>query len=236
MNDISSIPKHVAIIPDGNRRWASKHNKKPWIGHDEGSKRIEEIIETAWKLDIKCLSIWGSSKKNILKRSFTEKKALLDIYSIYFEKLFNSKYIKDKDVKINIFGSWKEQFPKKLKQRMETGIKKTENNKSFKLNFFLAYDGDEDMLNAVKKIVSSGIEVENISKNTIKKNLLTYDLPPVDYLIRTGGEPHLSAGFMMWDISESQLYFTDKYFPDFDTKSFKESIKEYSNRKRRHGA
>ncbi len=236
MNNKNNVPNHVAIIPDGNRRWANKHNKKPWIGHDEGSKRIEEIIEVAWESGIKCLSIWGSSEKNLKKRPFAEKKALVDIYSTYFERLFNSKDIFEKDVRVNVFGYWREQLPARLVNKIESGLEKTKNNKALNLNFFLAYNGDTEMLDAIKKIINSGVNANDLDGSIVKKNLLTNDLPKVDYLIRTGGEPHLSTGFMMWDTADSQLYFTDKFFPDFDIKSFKESLKEYAKRKRRHGA
>ncbi len=234
MNEIDNIPMHVAIIPDGNRRWAKKRNEKPWIGHKEGTERIEEIIELSWKYGIKCLSIWGSSQKNLTKRPLREKKALIDIYDVYFDKMFNSEQIYKRDVKINVFGSWREQFPNKLVKKIEEGLERTKNHKSLNLNFFLAYDGDQEMLDAVKNIVKTN--QKEITKETIKQNLLTKDLPPVDYLIRTGGEPHLSTGFMMWDISNAQLYFTDKYFPDFDEDLYKEALKDYAKRKRRHGA
>ncbi len=236
MNGKNSIPKHIAIIPDGNRRWAVEHGKKPWIGHEEGSKRIEEIIEIAWESGVKCLSIWGSSQKNLTKRPFRERKALLDIYNIYFKRLFSSEEIKKKDVKISVFGCWRDKLPIDLARKIQSGIENTRNNKTLNLNFFLAYDGDEEMISAVKKIIASGVKVEDMSRDILKRNLLTYELPSVDYLIRTGGEPHLSTGFMMWDTADAQLYFTDKYFPDFCANEFKEALEEYTRRKRRHGA
>jgi undecaprenyl diphosphate synthase len=114
-------------------------------------------------------------------------------------------------------------------------MEKTAHYKNYFLNFFLAYSGDDEMVEAVKSIVKSKIPAEKITGQTIKENLLTRDLPPVDLLIRTGGEPHLSVGFMMWDISDAQLYFPEQNYPDFGPEGFEDAIKEYQRRERRHG-
>ena len=103
------------------------------------------------------------------------------------------------------------------------------------LNFMLAYSGTDDMLEAVKKITDGRKKGSEISDKTIKENLMTRNLPPVDYLIRTGGEPHNSTGFMMWDLADSQLYFSSENFPDFDEKKFDEALEEYARRQRRFG-
>ena len=99
----------------------------------------------------------------------------------------------------------------------------------------MAYNGDDEMLEAVKKIVKNKISPQDISEDMIKENLMTQNLPPVDYMIRTGGEPHLSAGFMMWDTANAQLYFSEKYYPDFGTAEFEEAISDFLNRGRRLG-
>ncbi len=231
------MPLHVAVIPDGNRRWAKDNGVDPWIGHEEGAKAIEEIARKSRELGIKYLSFWGSSVENMTKRPLRERKALLDIYDRYFTKLLSSDDIFNDEIKINVFGDWRNQLPKKLVTVLEDGIEKTKNHSKYVLNFFLAYSGDEEMLNAIRKIVVDfDNNSENISKETIKNYLLTRELPPVDYLIRTGGEPHLSAGFMMWDIANAQLFFSQKNFPDFDNMEFEYAIDEYLRRTRRLGA
>lgn len=229
------VPKHIAIIPDGNRRWAKARGLKPWDGHEAGAKNMEKIVEQAFKLEIKSLSFWGSSLENLGKRPLREKKALLRIYEKYFKKIIESKEIHQNQARINIIGKWREQLPKKLVKILEDGMEKTKNYKNYNLNFFLAYSGDDEMIDAVENIAKKYKPGQKITGATIKENLTTKKLPPVDLLIRTGGDPHLSVGFMMWDIANAQLYFSEKYFPDFGEKEFAEAVREYQRRERRHG-
>jgi tritrans,polycis-undecaprenyl-diphosphate synthase [geranylgeranyl-diphosphate specific] len=231
----TNLPTHIAIIPDGNRRWAKVRNLEPWKGHEEGAKNTEKIIKQAFKMGIKGLSFWGSSLENLEKRPISEKKALLQIYEKYFEKLIGSDDVHEKKIKINVIGKWREQFPKKLAGILEEGVEKTSHYRKYNLNFFLAYSGDDEMIEAVKKIVKNYKFGQKITSATIKKNLMTSNLPPVDLLIRTGGDPHLSVGFMMWDIANAQLYFSEKYYPDFSNAEFAEAVREYQRRERRHG-
>jgi len=233
--EAQNLPKHIAIIPDGNRRWAKEKGLNPWDGHEAGAKNMEKLVRQAFELDIKSMSFWGSSLGNLEKRPLKEKMALLDIYGRYFSKLVSSKDIYDNQARLNVIGRWREQFPEKLVKILEEGIEKTKNHENYQLNFFVAYNGDDEMIEAVQKIVNNHTAGQKITGETIKNNLMTKDLPPVDLLIRTGGEPHLSAGFMMWDIADSQLYFSEKYFPDFDEKEFEKAIEEYQGRERRHG-
>ncbi len=231
----NNLPTHIAIIPDGNRHWARERGLKPWDGHEQGAKNTEKIALEALKMGIKCLSFWGSSLENLKKRPLRERRALLDIYERYFTRLIKSKEIHQNKAKINVIGRWQEQFPARLKKVLENGIERTKKYNSYNLNFFLAYNGDDEIIEAVKKIVKSRVTAGEISGKIIKDNLMTRELPPVDLLIRTGGEPHLSVGFMMWDIANAQMYFPDKYYPDFDEKEFKKAIEEYQRRERRHG-
>ena len=229
------LPSHVAIVPDGNRRWAKERGLDPWQGHEAGAKNTEKLLRKALAMGIKCVSLWGSSVENLTKRPLLEKKELLRIYEEYFIKLINSADIHDNEVKINFIGKWEEQFPQSLKKIMYEGLDVTKNYSKHILNFFLAYSGDDEMLEAIKNISKDGLLPEAINKETLKKYLMTKDLPTVDYLIRTGGEPHLSAGFMMWDIANAQLFFSEKYYPDFDDQQFQLAIEDYQQRSRRHG-
>lgn len=229
------IPNHIAIIPDGNRRWAKEQGLNPWEGHEAGAKNTEILLRKALKMGVKCLSLWGSSRENLTKRPMAEKRELLKIYEEYFTKLLNSSDIHDNEVKINFIGRWEEQFPNSLKKIMHQCIDATSHYSKNMLNFFLAYSGDDEMLEAIKNIVKEGISVKAITEETIKSHLMTRDLPPVDYMIRTGGEPHLSVGFMMWDIANTQLFFSDKYYPDFGEKELVFAIEDFAQRGRRHG-
>jgi undecaprenyl diphosphate synthase len=232
----NKIPKHVAVIPDGNRRWAKKRGLQPWEGHDVGAKMIEKIVRKARDLGIQYISIWGSSKENLVKRPIRERQELINIYTKYFEKLINSEEVEKDDVRINIIGGWREQLPKNLVNLLEGGIEKTKHHHKYHVNFFLSYSGDDEMIAAIREIIKDCRDIATVTKDTVKKHLFTKDLPPVDYLIRTGGEPHLSTGFMMWDIANAQLFFSDLHFPEFDEREFEKAIADYARRMRRHGA
>lgn len=233
---LMNIPKHIAVIPDGNRRWARERGLEPWRGHEAGAENIERLVRFALDKGVGCISFWGSSLENLAKRPLSETRALLRIYEEYFARLMASEDIHKNETRIQVIGRWREQFPPKLKAILEEGIVKTAKYAQKNLVFFLAYSGTDEMLEAVKSVVRSGIAAEKISEETIKENLWTKDLPAVDLLVRTGGEPHLSAGFLMWDIADAHLYFSPKYFPDFDTAGLAQAIEEYGKREKRKGA
>jgi len=235
LNKKDNLPIHIAIIPDGNRRWAKEKGLEPWAGHEEGAKNIERLVRKAFDLGIKCISFWGSSLENLQKRPLREKQELLRIYEEYFKRLMESEDIFKNEAKINVIGRWKQQLPSSLVKIIEDGMEKTKNHSKYDLNFFLAYSGDDEMIEAVKNISKSGIDAGKIDGDVIKSNLMTKNLPVVDYLIRTGGEPHLSAGFMMWDIANAQLYFSEKYFPDFNENELQSAVEEYQRREKRIG-
>lgn len=235
-----SIPLHVAIIPDANRRWARKRGLEPWEGHEEGAKNLEKILEAAHECGVRYLSFWGSSEDNLRKRPLLETKALLDIYCRYFKKLITSKRVHDNQIQIKVLGDWERQFPSSLKKIIYDVIEKTKNYNKFFVTFFLAYSGDKEMMDAVEAIArdyQSGA-IKKVTEGDIKNHLITKDLPSVDLLIRTGStdDPHLSNGFMMWETRNSQLFFSEKEWPDFDKEEFKCAISNYGERVRRYGA
>jgi len=232
---MENIPNHVVIIPDGNRRWAVNQNLKPWEGHEEGAKNVEKLTRYCLKKGINCLTFWGSSVDNLTKRPIQEKMALLDIYQRYFQSLIDGKDIYENEVKVNVIGRWEEQFPEALKKTIRNLIEKTKKFEKKALNFMLAYSGKDDLICAVRNIKNKLGEDIEITAEVIKENLMTKDLATVDYMIRTGGEPHLSDGFMMWDTQNAQLYFSEKTFPDFDEKEMEKSLEDYSRRGRRFG-
>lgn len=233
--EINNMPVHVAIIPDGNRRWAKARGLNPWDGHEAGAQNTEKIIRYALKKGVQCLTIWGSSIDNLKKRPITERKALLDVYKKYFERLLNGTDIDENEAKINFIGRWEEQFPDSLKEVVYALIEKSKNYKKKMLNFMLAYNGDDDMLTAISKIQNKYDKNVKITAEILKENLMTAELPAVDYVIRTGGDAHLSAGFMMWDTANAQLYFSAEEYPDFNEDKLGEALVEYASRQRRFG-
>ncbi len=232
-----SIPKHVAIIPDGNRRWARSRGLKVWEGHFEGAKRFEEIVNKGFECGVKTLTFWGSSMDNLTKRPVVEKKALLEVYEEYFHHLIEDDRIFTDKIKINIVGHWRKQFPARLKKLLEDGIEKTKSHRNYTLNFLLAYNGDDDILTGVRRIIERNYRAEEVDGQLIKKELLSGDVEMVDLVIRTGVEndPHNSAGFLMWQTQNSQYYFTDTYFPDFNAEKFDLAIADFQKRERRLG-
>lgn len=233
--DVSLLPRHVAVIPDGNRRWASEKGLAPWEGHVAGAERIEEIVREGRRLGIREVSFWGSSIENLSKRPMKEKQALLSIYETQFQKLMADQDVFRDQVRIRCIGHWEEQFPDKLKKILQEGIEATKEHDQYFLNFFLAYSGDDDMLQAIRRMTGAGIMPEKVTESNLKKYLMTSELPPVDLLIRTGDDPHLSAGFMMWEIKDAQLYFPNCHFPDFGAAGIRAALEEYQCRQRRFG-
>lgn len=235
-----NLPYHVAVIPDGNRRWAKKRGFKPWQGHEEGAKVIEVLTQKALDMGIKCITFWGSSMDNLTKRPLSEKRVLLKIYEKYFKRLMEDPRIYKNQTKINIIGRWEKQFPGKLKNILQNGIEKTKKHTNNFLNFLLAYSGEDDIIEGVKKTIRQCLKENKeltVNKETIQNSLLSRDLPPVDLIIRTGVEkdPHNSAGFLMWQTQNSQLFFSDKCLPDFTIDDFEKAITDYCQRERRLG-
>jgi undecaprenyl diphosphate synthase len=230
-----NMPKHLVVIPDGNRRWAKDRGLEPWDGHEAGAENTEKIIRFALKKGVDCMTIWGSSIDNLTKRPLQEKKALLDIYKKYFQRMLEDKDIHESEIKVNIIGRWEEQFPESLKKVLHVLVEKTKNYEKKILNFMLAYSGDDEMLAAIEKIHNTYEKGIRITAAMLKENLMTAELPAVDYLVRTGGDAHLSAGFMMWDMANAQLYFSQDLYPDFNEEKLGAALDEYAKRQRRFG-
>ena len=236
---MKNIPNHIALIPDGNRRWARKKGLHPWIGHLEGTKTLEKILEKVLDLKIPYFTFWGASWDNLTKRSKTEVKFLFKLYTDYFKKALKNKKIHQNKVKVNVVGRWKEILPKETQKAIEDIQDLTKNYNNYFLTFLLAYSGPDEMVCCIQKIANlAKIKKIKVDEKLIKENLWTKDLPPVDLIIRTGceGDPHISAGFMMWDTIYSQLYFTSTLFPAFSPKEFEKIIEDYSKREKRLGA
>lgn len=236
---MKNTPKHVAIIPDGNRRWARKKGLKPWIGHQKGVNYFEKVLEKAIELKIPYLTFWGGSFDNLTKRAKIELNFLFKVYTSQFKMMLTDERIHNNKVKVNVLGRWQEILPPKTQSAIEETIKKTRDYNQHFLTFLLAYNGTDEMLNCIQKVTELAKQKPiKVTEKLIKENLWTKDLPPVDLIIRTGCEsdPHNSTGFMMWDAAYSQFHFTKTLFPDFSPREFEEIIKDYSERERRLGA
>ncbi|HNY98060.1 MAG TPA: polyprenyl diphosphate synthase [Candidatus Pacearchaeota archaeon] len=233
---ITNLPNHIAIIPDGNRRWARQRKMQPWMGHYHGFRAVEDIFETAFNLGISHFSIWVASRDNILKRDKKEVDFLLKLFEQKFNILATHKMITKMRVKVRVLGDWEELCPIGVRKAIKKAIEATKNYNNFHLTFYLGYSGTKEMIDCVKAIIRKADKNAGIDECLIKNNLYTHELPPVDLVIRTGGEPHNSDGFMMWDVANAQYIFSKKYWPDFKGPELIKALKAYARRERRMGA
>lgn len=234
---MENLPNHIVLIPDGNRRWAKKRGLPLFLGHQAGAETTQKILQAALDLKIINFTFWACSVDNLTKRSASEVKFLCKLFEKYFKKLAKAQEIQKNQIKINVLGRWQEFFPLKAKQSVKEAIEKTRDHKKYQLTFLMAYSGLDEMTQAIKSIAAQKNKNPQlkIDGDLIKNNLWTKDLPPVDLVIRTGGEPHWSSGMMMWDIANAQFYFTETFYPAFSVEEFKKAIACYSQIERRMG-
>lgn len=229
---------HVAVIPDGNRRWAKIHGLSILKGHEKGTKTLERILKKTLDLKIDCFTFWGASISNLTKRSSKEVQFLDKMFSDQFHALAHDQIIHQNEIRVNVLGFWSPLLSKEAQKSITEVITSTAMYNHGMLNFLIAYDGVEEMLQAIRSVIAQANQNASfvLSRQEIKKQLLTKDLPSVDLVIRTGGEPHLSAGFMMWDIADSQMVFSEKLWPDYTPDDFEQAVLEFKRRERRFGA
>ena len=232
--DYSNIPNHVAIIMDGNGRWARKLNKERFFGHNSGINSVRESLDISIELGIKTLTLYAFSIEN-WKRPKNEVNALMSLLSNTIEKeLIN---IQENNIKLNVIGNL-DLLPKNTRDKLLDGVEKTKNNDGLNLNLAVSYGAKQEMIRAVKlisdKVKKNIISQENIDEDTINEHLYTHNSKNVDLLIRTGGEYRIS-NFLLWQISYAELNFQDVLWPDFKKKHFLNAIIDYQKRTRRFG-
>ncbi len=229
-----SVPLHVAIILDGNRRYAKKLGLKPWMGHEYGIKKIEELTKWCRDLGINELTLYCFSTENF-RRTKIEKDYLFRIFKKKFESIEYEKDTSKYDIKIRVIGKL-EMFPKNIRDLMIKIMKKTEKHKKFIINFAMAYGGRQEITEAVKsitkKIKSGEININSINENLITKNL--YLKNDVDLVIRPGGE-HRISNFLLWQSSYSEFFFVNKLWPEFTKEDLIDCINKFKKRNRRFG-
>ena len=227
------LPKHVAMIMDGNRRWARVKGRPEFEGHRVGEEKIEPIVDVAVELGIPYLTFWAFSTEN-WHRSKKEVAFLLNLYRYKLNE--KVKRFHRKNVRVNVIGNLK-MFPQDIRKRTVEWMEKTKNNTKITVNFALSYGGRDEIIRAIEKLrVNSKLETRNskLSEEEFEKYLDTAGQPDPDLLIRTGGERRLS-GFLLWQLEYTELYFTDIFWPDFTPEEFKKSLKDFEDRQRRFG-
>ena len=227
--------KHVAIIVDGNGRWAKERGKVRSEGHKKGSEVLEDLILHINKnTDIEVASFYVFSTENF-KRDEKEVNYLMNLFILMFNRV-KEKYMNE-NIKI-IFSGERDGLSQKVLKSMDTLVKDTKNNTGLIVNFCLNYGGRREIVSATKKIVNKvinkEISIDDIDEDLFSKNLYN-KLPDVDFMIRTSGEQRLS-NFLLWKLSYAELYFENTYFPDFTIDKFDEIIKKYYERDRRFGS
>lgn len=228
------LPKHVAIIMDGNGRWAKQKGMLRVIGHENGTKSVREVVEASAELGINCLTLYAFSTEN-WNRPKVEVQTLMKLLVKSLKK--EIKTLQDNNIKLNAIGNLND-LPKKAHNELLDVIEKTKNNSRMTLTLALSYGAREEITSVIKdlanKVKNNIISSENIDESIINKHLYTQNLPDVDLLIRTSGEQRIS-NFLLWQIAYAELYFTDILWPDFKKQDFYEALINYQNRERRFG-
>ena len=232
--DSHKLPNHVAIIMDGNGRWAKQKGMARVFGHKNGVKAVTETVETAAELGIKVLTLYAFSTEN-WKRPKKEIDLLMSLLVSSLKDELDT--LQKNDIKLQSIGQI-ENLPKKAQKELNEVIHLTKNNCSLVLNLALSYGSREEIVKAIKniskKVVNKELSIEEIDENIINNHLYTFTLPDVDFLIRTSGEKRIS-NFLLWQIAYAELYFTDVLWPDFRKEDFFKAILNYQQRERRFG-
>ena len=232
--DFTHLPNHVAIIMDGNGRWAKKIGRKRAFGHENGTSSVRECIDQSMKLGIKNLTLFVFSTEN-WNRPKLEVNALMDLLVFSLDKERIS--LIENEIRLNVIGDL-ETLKNKPKSKLKSIITQTKSNKKLNLNLAISYGSKQELVNAIRevsnKVKNNIISSKNIDENIINEHLYTRNLPNVDLLIRTGGEKRVS-NFLLWQIAYAEMYFTDILWPDFKKENFLEALDDYQKRERRFG-
>ena len=232
--DIKRLPKHIAIIMDGNGRWAKLRNKPRVFGHREGAKSVRKIVEATARLGIKNLTLYAFSTENWNRPKHEVKTLMKLLVSALKRELV---LMKKNNIKLNAIGHT-DKMPENVQHELQEVLDETKMNTGLVLTLALSYGARQEIQRAIKeisyKVKNNIISVENVDENIINKHLYTQNLPDVDLLIRTSGEVRIS-NFLLWQIAYAELYFTKELWPDFDETSLLNAITDYQLRERRFG-
>ncbi|MEM4101472.1 MAG: polyprenyl diphosphate synthase [Desulfurococcaceae archaeon] len=231
------FPRHIGIIPDGNRRWAYRMGLQPHEGHLFGYEKIKEVLKWIWDLKIKYVTIFAMSTENCLYRSDYERQQLFNLARQGLEELMNMPEIHEYGVRVRVVGRL-EYLPQEVRKTAMEIEEATKNNSNYTLVIALCYGGRQDILDAVRRLaidVQEGrLTPSSISEEIFTKYLSTGDVPDVDLVVRTSGEERIS-NFLLWHLAYSELYFCEAYWPEFRKIDLWRAIRSYQRRERRFG-
>jgi undecaprenyl diphosphate synthase len=227
----SAFPKHVAIIPDGNRRWAKKRHLPPFLGHRRGVEVFEKICDAAFSAGVEVLTFYTFSTEN-WKRSKREVRYLFRL----LEETFTTRLdrLHQQGLRLVVSGT-PEEFPDRLQRCLRAAVEKTRANTKGTVNLCLNYGGRSEIVDAVRRIMARRVPAKKITADMISANLYHPELPEPDMIIRTSGEQRLS-GYLLWQSEYSELYFEEKLWPDFAPADLRAAFLEFARRKRRFGS
>ncbi len=229
--DPQAIPKHIAIIMDGNRRWATRRGLNTGEGHKAGAKNLEKIVDYCRNIGVKNITVYALSTENWKKRSADEVAGIFNLL-INVVKVKKEEYQKS-GIKFFVLGNF-QAFPFKVKNAIKKILSMVIKNERIKFNVALNYGGRDEIVNAIQNIIKDGIKANEVNEELVSSYLYTKDQPDPDLVIRPGGEFRLS-NFLLWQMSYAELYFTDVLWPDFDPKELEKAIYWYQQRDRRMG-
>jgi undecaprenyl diphosphate synthase len=229
-----NLPKHLAIIMDGNGRWAKQKGLLRSLGHESGTKSVKVTVETCAKIGVENLTLYAFSTEN-WNRPKLEVDTLMKLLVSSLRK--ELKTLQENNIRLNSIGNLSK-MPSSILKELNEVIEKTKNNTRMTLTLALSYGSREELLNVVKnisdKVKNNIISIDTIDESIINQHLYTHNLPDVDLLIRTSGE-HRISNFLLWQIAYAELYFTDVLWPDFTEEHLYEAIISYQKRERRFG-
>lgn len=235
-HDISlrRVPNHIAVIMDGNGRWAKSRGMKRVFGHRNALTAVREAISGAAELGVKFITLYAFSTEN-WNRPRLEIEALMSLMISSLKKELNN--FQKNGVKVNSIGAI-EKLPKEVQKELRSVIEQTKTNSKITLTMALSYGAREEIVNAIKniskKVVNKELEIEKINEKIINNHLYTFNLPDVDLMIRTSGEQRIS-NFLLWQMAYAELYFTEVLWPDFRKEHLFDAVIDYQNRERRFG-
>ncbi len=229
--DRSRLPRHVGVIMDGNGRWAEARGLSRIEGHQQGVRRVRELIEFSAELGVQYLTLYVFSLEN-WRRPRSEVSALMHILGSYLQNEVQS--LVEMNVRFRAVGNH-DRLPANLRRLLEDGERRTANGTAMTLVAALSYGGRDEIVRAVRRIVASGMPADAINEEVLADALDTRGIPDPDLVIRTSGEIRLS-NFLTWQSAYSELYFTEMHWPDFDREAFLRALEDYSQRERRFGA
>ena len=228
--DANNIPTHIAITMDGNGRWAQLKGKLRVFGHQNGVKAVRDTVKAAAEIGVKFLTLYAFYTEN-RGRPDSEVNALMALLVSAINK--ETKTLMDNNIKLSTIGET-DSLPSKARNKLVEVIEKTKKNTRMTLILAISYSGRWEILNATKKLISEGIQPENVNESMFQQYLTTKNVPDPELLIRTSGEYRIS-NFLLWQIAYSELYFSEKLWPDFRRTDLEHAILEYQNRERRFG-